>query len=107
MHPPDSEIKAANIENAWRDYYSRQIQSDMEHDMWSKKVLALGLEKFIEGRLKGLDTCKMNGKNAFSKKELQDMRLRLEALFIRIEKEQNEQPTKKGIEWNKLTDQKF
>lgn len=53
MNHPDSQIKAAKMEKAWRDFYARQIQ----------------------------------------KKELQDMRLILEALFIRIEKEQNERTT--------------
>lgn len=53
MNHLDSQIKAAKMEKAWRDFYATQIQ----------------------------------------KKEIQDMRLRLEALFIRTEKEQNEQKT--------------
>mgnify|MGYP001570199301 CR=1 FL=1 len=63
-----------------KEFWNRahEILSQIQHDIWVKKVLALGKDKFIHGR--------MNGLKNMSQEELDEMQKRLEILYEKIER---------------------
>lgn len=68
---------------------ARKIIIGIENELWRKKVLELGKEKFVQNRL--------NLYTQLNENELSEMRERLDIMYDRVETEENERTTKKTI----------